>query len=134
MWFSLSPRRRKFNRVFADKHLVPSKDGFVFVNPAHFARDVAADLPKARTDFMAHAQMPVAASAFAVKMTAAAWHDKPSYAVIATQDHALDMERAKWMAHRAGSKVTFVNASHAVLVSQPRAVAKVIETAALSVR
>ncbi len=118
----------------ADKHLTPSKDGFVFVDPAHFAEDVAADLPKAQVDFMAHAQMPVAGAAFAVKMPAAAWHSKPSYAVIAKQDRALDIERAKWMAHRAGSKITFVDGSHAVLISQPRAVADVIEAAARSVR
>jgi len=118
----------------ADKHLATSRDGFVFVDPAHFAEDVAADLPKAHVDFMAHAQMPVAGAAFAVKLPEAAWHDKPSYAVIAVQDRALDIERAKWMAHRAGSKVTFVNASHAVLISQPRAVAGVIEAAARSIR
>ncbi len=118
----------------AEKHLALSKDGFVFVDPAHFAEDVAADLPTAQVDFMAHAQMPVAGAAFSVRMPAAAWHDKPSYAVIATRDRALDMERAKWMAQRAGSKVTFVNASHAVLVSQPRAVAAVIESAARSVQ
>ncbi|MDB5954770.1 alpha/beta hydrolase [Ramlibacter sp.] len=117
----------------AGKHLTASNDGFVFLHPAHFAQDVAADLPKAQADFMAHAQMPVAAAAFRVKMPAAAWHDKPSYAVIGTQDRALDIERAKWMAQRAGSKVTFVNASHAVLISQPRIVAGVIETAARSV-
>ena len=118
----------------ADEHLAPSKDGFVFVDPAHFAADVAADLPRAQADFMAHAQMPVAAAAFAVKMPAAAWRDKPSFAVIATQDRALDIERAKWMAQRAGSTVAFVNGSHAVLVSQPRAVAAFIEAAARSVR
>lgn len=118
----------------ADKRLTPSPDGFVFVDPAHFAEDVAADLPRAQVDFMAHAQMPVAGAAFSVKMPVAAWHDKPSYAVIARQDHALDIERAKWMARRAGSKVTFVNGSHAVLISQPRAVADVIEAAARAVR
>lgn len=118
----------------ADKHLVVSKDGFVSVDPAHVAEDVAADLPRSQADFIAHAQMPVAAAAFGVKMPVAAWHDKPSYAVIATEDRALDVERAKWMARRAGSKVTFVKASHAVLVSQPRAVAGVIEAAARAVR
>ena len=117
----------------ADKHLIATTDGFIFVDPAHYAEDVAADLPKAQVDFMAHAQMPVARAAFAVKMPAAAWRDKPSFAVIATKDRALDLERAKWMAQRAGSKVTFVQASHAVLVSQPCAVAAVIERAARSV-
>jgi hypothetical protein len=46
----------------------------------------------------------------------------------------LDIERAKWMAQRAGSKVSFVKASHAVLISQPRAIAAVIEAAARSVQ
>lgn len=117
----------------ADKHLILGKDGFIFIAPANFAEDVAADLPKAQVDFMAHAQMPVASAAFAVKMPVAAWHSKPSYAVIAKQDQALDIERATWMARRAGSKVTFVDGSHAVLTSQPRAVAGVIEAAARSV-
>ena len=83
---------------------------------------------------MSHAQMPVAAAAFAAVMPVAAWHDKPSYAVIATRDRALDIERAKWMARRAGSKVSFVKASHAVLISQPGAVARIIEDAARAVR
>lgn len=40
----------------ADKHLISSKDGFMFVDTTHFAEDVAADLPKAQVDFMAHAR------------------------------------------------------------------------------
>ena len=117
----------------AEKHLTVSTDGFVSINADYFAHDVAADLPKGLVDFLAHAQMPVSGAAFSVKMPSAAWHDKPSYAVIATEDRALDIERAKWMAQRAGSRITFVRASHAVLVSQPQAVAAVIETAARSI-
>jgi hypothetical protein len=37
---------------------------------------------------------------------------------------------ARRMAKRAGSKITEIKASHAVLISQPRAVARVIEEAA----
>jgi len=117
----------------ADADLRPSKDGFVFIDPAKFATDVAADLPKADAEFLAHAQMPVAGAAFSTRLAVAAWHDKPSYAIIATDDRALDAERARWMAQRAGSKVTEIKASHAVLISQPRTVARVIEAAARSV-
>ena len=99
-----------------------------------FAHDVGADLPKPVADFMAHAQMPIAAATFSVRVPIAAWHDKPSYAVIGIEDSALDVERAKWMAHRAGSKVTFVRASHALLITQPRVIARVIEVAAQSMR
>jgi pimeloyl-ACP methyl ester carboxylesterase len=78
--------------------------------------------------------MPVSGAAFNTKLTAAAWRDKPSYAIVATQDRALNPELARWMAKRAGSKVTVLKASHAVLISQPRAVARVIETAAREVK
>ena len=112
----------------------PTKDGFVFLDPAKFAADFGADLPKAQAEFMAHSQMPVSGAAFNAKLTAAAWRDKPSYAIVATQDRALNPELARWMAKRAGSKVTVLKASHAVHISHPRAVARVIETAARAVK
>jgi pimeloyl-ACP methyl ester carboxylesterase len=110
-----------------------TKDGFVFLDPAKFAADFGADLPKAQAEFLARSQMPVSGAAFNAKLTAA-WRDKPSYAIIATQDRALTPELAWWMAKRAGSKVTVVKASHAVHISHPRAVARVIETAARAVK
>jgi pimeloyl-ACP methyl ester carboxylesterase len=118
----------------ASNDLKVTKDGFVFLDPAKFAADFGADLPKAQAEFMAHSQMPVSDAAFKAKLTAAAWHDKPSYAIIASQDRALDPEIARRMARRAGSKVTVVQASHAVHISHPGAVARVIETAARAVR
>jgi pimeloyl-ACP methyl ester carboxylesterase len=117
----------------ASNDLRLTQDGFAFLDPAKFAADFGADLPKAQADYMAHAQVPVSGAAFSAKMPAAAWHDKPSYAVIATRDRALSPERAQWMARRAGSKVTLLQASHAVHMTQPRAVARVIEAAALAV-
>ncbi|MDR3387412.1 MAG: alpha/beta hydrolase [Rudaea sp.] len=110
--------------------LKPTKDGFVFLDPAKFATDFGADLPKGLAEFMAHSQMPVSGAAFHAKLTAVAWHDRPSYAIIAAQDRALNPEIAWRMAKRAGSKVTEIEASHAVHISHPRAVAQVIETAA----
>ena len=68
-----------------------TKDGFVFLDPAKFGyADIGADLPKATADFMARSQMPILGAAFSTKLTAAAWRGKPSYAIIATEDHALD--------------------------------------------
>jgi pimeloyl-ACP methyl ester carboxylesterase len=117
----------------ASNDLKTTKDGFAFLDPAKFAADFGADLPKARAEFMAHSQMPVSSAAFNAKLTFAAWRDKPSYAIIATQDRALNPELARWMAKRAGSKVTALKASHAVHISHPRDVARVIEAAARAV-
>jgi pimeloyl-ACP methyl ester carboxylesterase len=111
----------------------PTKDGFLFVDPAKFAADVAADLPPARADYMANSQMPVAAAAFDAPVTVAAWHDKPSYGVIATADRALNPMLARWMYKRSGAKITEIKANHLVYISRPGAVASVIEAAARSV-
>jgi pimeloyl-ACP methyl ester carboxylesterase len=114
--------------------LIATHDGFLFVQPARFPADVGADVPAAQARFLAEAQMPVAAAAFQAPVTVAAWHYKPSFAVIATDDLELSPELAHWMYERAGSKVTEIKGSHLVYISQPRAVANVIEAAARSLR
>jgi len=95
----------------------PTKDGFVFLDPAKFAADFGADLPR-RSRVHAHSQMPVSGAAFNAKLTAAAWRDKPSYAIVATQDRALNPELARWMAKRR-LEADVLKASHAVHISQP---------------
>ena len=112
--------------------LTASPDGFVFFDPAKFPSDVAADVPPAEARYLAQAQMPVAAAAFDVPVEVAAWHDKSSYGVIATDDLELSPALAHWMYERSGTKVTEIRGSHLVYVSQPRAVARVIEAAARS--
>jgi pimeloyl-ACP methyl ester carboxylesterase len=117
----------------AGDDLRPTKDGFIFLDPEKFAADVGADLPKATSEFMARSQMPILGAAFSAKLTVAAWRDKPSYAIVATEDRALDPAIARQMAKRAGSKVTVLKGSHLIHISRPRAVARVIETAARAV-
>jgi pimeloyl-ACP methyl ester carboxylesterase len=60
----------------------PTKDGFLFIDPGKFAADVATDLSPELANYMANSQMPVAAAAFDARVTAAAWHDKPSYGAL----------------------------------------------------
>jgi pimeloyl-ACP methyl ester carboxylesterase len=110
----------------------PTKDGFLFIDPAKFAADVATDLPPAQAEYMANSQMPVAAAAFDAPVTVAAWHDKPSYGIVATEDRALNPKLARWMYKRSGAKTTEIKANHLVYISQPNAVARVIEMAARS--
>jgi pimeloyl-ACP methyl ester carboxylesterase len=112
--------------------LVATQDGFLFVEPAVFPADVGADVPAAQARFLAEAQMPVAAAAFEAPVKVAAWHEKPSFGVIATEDLELSPELAHWMYARAGTKVTEIRGSNLVYISQPRAVANVIEAAARS--
>lgn len=109
-----------------------TKDGFLFVDPSKYAADVGTDLSPAQAEFMANSQMPVAAAAFDAPVTVAAWHDKPSYGIVAIEDRALNPKLARWMYKRSGAKTTEIKANHLVYISQPDAVARVIETAARS--
>jgi pimeloyl-ACP methyl ester carboxylesterase len=113
--------------------LKPTKDGFIFIDPTKFATDIASDLPAARAEYMANSQLPVAAAAFDTPVTVAAWHNKPSYGIVATADHALNPMLARWMYKRSGAKVTEIKANHLVYIARPSAVAGVIERAARSV-
>ena len=105
-------------------------DGYLYVDPAKFHATVAADLPLSAVEYLANSQQLVSAGVFAAQTTVAAWRVKPSYAILTTQDHAINPELQRWMYKRSGAKVTELNASHAVYASQPDAVARVIETAA----
>lgn len=111
----------------------PTKDGFLFIDPTRFAADVGADVPRAQAEFMAHSQMPVAAAAFDTPVAVAAWHDKPSYGIIAMGDRALNPKLAHWMYARSGAKITEIDGSHLVYISHARAVARIIERAAHSI-
>ena len=110
-----------------------TEDGFLFIEPGKFPGDVASDLPAGQADYMANSQMPVAAAAFDARVTIAAWHEKPSFGIIATADRALNPMLARWMYKRSGATISEVKANHLVYISHPDAVAHVIEKAARSV-
>ncbi|GGR95114.1 alpha/beta hydrolase [Streptomyces humidus] len=91
--------------------------------PSVFAADVPADV----TRILAAAQRPLAAAAFEETAAAAAWRTKPSWALVAGADEAINPEVERFGAQRAGATIVELDgASHAVAVSQPKAVAELI--------
>jgi hypothetical protein len=57
-------------------------------------------------------------------------HAKPSWYLVTTEDRMIAPQAQRAMSQRAGSKVTEVAASRSVFLSQPAAVADLIELAA----
>ena len=113
----------------------PLPDGNVelSVEPERFHDVFSADLLDADAAFMAHAQRPVAASAFEDRAAAAAWRTKPSWAVLGTADLPVAPELQRFEYARAGSTVTEVEgASHFLMLSKPDVVAAVIREAAIA--
>jgi pimeloyl-ACP methyl ester carboxylesterase len=114
----------------ANNDMRATKDDFLYIDPAAFPADFAGDVPSAEANFMAHSQMMLAKAAGGAPVTAAAWHQKKSWALVATRDHNINPDLERKMAKRAGSETIEVPASHAVYVSKPEDVARLIERAA----
>jgi len=115
----------------AGKSIKQTKDGkYLYLDPAAFAQDFAADLPKNEAAFLAKSQVFASIDAFSAKVGDPAWRTKKSWAIVATEDRSINPDLERDMAKRAGSKVTEIKASHAVFASQPEKVADVIAEAA----
>ena len=116
----------------AYKSLIKGDDGFDYVDPAKFAEDFAADLPRAKAEFMANAQVPTADKVFRALIQQAAWKDKPSWYMVAEADRIINPDLERFYASRAQSKkvVEIKGGSHAIYASCPRQVSALITDAA----
>lgn len=110
--------------------LPPGDDGFLFLDKGKFAGSFCADVPPELAAFMAASQCPAGVAAIEGKITAPAWKVKPSWYLVATADKMIPPDAQRGMAKRAGSTVVEEKGSHAIYVSQPQAVAKLIGAAA----
>jgi pimeloyl-ACP methyl ester carboxylesterase len=114
--------------------IVPAGGGFLQVKPEDFPKDFAADVPKPVAQFMALSQVLISVQAFGGKATAAAWSQKPSYAVVAKDDRMINPELERFMTARAKSETIELPGSHAIFLSHPREVAALIEKAAVAAK
>jgi pimeloyl-ACP methyl ester carboxylesterase len=103
------------------------------VDPEKFHDAFAADLPEKQSAVMAATQRPVAEVAFSEPNGEPAWKKLPSWAVVATGDKAAGADVVHSMAKRAGAKITDVEGSHVIMISQPEIVTDVILTALAAV-
>ena len=98
------------------------------------ARDAfAGDLSDQEAALIGATQRPVAELAFSEPSGPPAWKDRPSWAVVATGDRAAGTDVTRSMAERAGAKITEVEGSHVIMISQPQAVTDVILEAVAAV-
>ncbi|RWP76945.1 alpha/beta hydrolase [Mesorhizobium sp.] len=108
-------------------------DGFAFLKTETFKDGFAGDANDADAAFLRDSQVPIAMKALEAKVTTAAWKTKPSWYVVATEDGAIAPELLRSTADRIGAVTTEVKGSHVVFLTQPEAVADVIEQAAKGV-
>ena len=114
--------------------ILPPQDGFLFLDKAKFAASFAGDVDKKTATFMADSQVPWGVEAPAGKITVPAWKSKPTWYLLVTDDRMIPIAAQRAMSKRAGATVSEVPGSHAIYVSNPKAVAALIEKAAGAVK
>jgi pimeloyl-ACP methyl ester carboxylesterase len=113
--------------------ILPPQDGFLFLEREKFHDTFAADVSADEGAFMADSQVPWGVEALSGTISEPAWRSKPSWYLVATEDGMIPPPAQRSMSGRAGSTVEEVAGSHAIYVSQPAAVAALIEKAASEV-
>lgn len=110
--------------------LPPDANGYIWYDAAKFHASFCADLSDEQAAFMAAAQVPLSASVVGASIKEPAYKTRPSWYVVATEDHELSPDAERRMAKSAGATITEIKGSHVVFISRPGAVAAVIEAAA----
>ena len=114
--------------------ILPPQEGYLFLDKAKFPASFAADVDPEEAAFMADSQVPWGLDALSGAITEPAWKTKPSWYLMVTEDKMIPPVAQRAMAKRAGAAVVEVKGSHAIYVSQPAAVADLIEQAANGVQ
>jgi pimeloyl-ACP methyl ester carboxylesterase len=104
--------------------------GFLLLDPAKAPVSFAGDVDADKAAFMADSQVPWGIDALSGKVSRAAWRSKPSWYLVATDDKMIPPTTQQFMAKRAGATVVETPGSHAVCLSRPGVVAKIIQYAA----
>jgi pimeloyl-ACP methyl ester carboxylesterase len=112
--------------------ILAPQNGFLFLDRAKFVSAFAADVAPADAAFMADSQVPWGVNCLAGVISDPAWRSKRSWYLITTEDKMIPPALQRQMATRANATVSETKGSHAIYVSQPQAVIKLIEQAAMA--
>ena len=110
--------------------LLPPQDGFLMLDSAEFPEAFAADVEPEAANFMANSQVPWGVEALSCAVTEPAWKNKRSWYLLVTSDKMIVPPLQRFMAERANATIAETPGSHAIYVSKPEVVARLIEQAA----
>jgi pimeloyl-ACP methyl ester carboxylesterase len=108
----------------------PLTYGFILLTPEGIETAFAQDLTKEEKALILAVQPQTAGAIFGAKPTEAAWHDKPTWYIVSSNDRMIAPEQEKSMAKQMNATTTVLPSSHMAMLSHPREVANVIEDAA----
>jgi pimeloyl-ACP methyl ester carboxylesterase len=109
--------------------ILPPQEGYLCQDKTKFPASFGADVDEEKAAFMADSQVPWGVEALNGVITEPAWKTKPSWYLVATDDKMIPPPAQRFMSKRADATVLEGVGSHAIYISQPGAVAAVIEQA-----
>src|ERR1700757_356874 len=96
----------------------PLTDGFILLTPEGIETAFAQDLPKEEKALILAVQPQTAGAIFGAKPTAAAWHDKPTWYIVSSNDRMIAPEQEKSMAKQMNATTTVLPSSHVASVQR----------------
>lgn len=109
---------------------IRAHDGYTLLAEDAFLKDFANGVEPTKAKVLFAEQGDTAASIFAGRTTAAAWHDKPSYYVVAKDDRTINPDLERFLAKRMNATTIELDAGHLAMVSHAKEVAELILQAA----
>ncbi|MEJ0041838.1 MAG: alpha/beta hydrolase [Rhizomicrobium sp.] len=113
-------------------HLFVDKQGMAYATKDGID-DLAQDVSASERRVLLVTQGPIAFTAFQGKVSHAAWASKPSWSIVADNDHAISPQEEADSAVRIKAKITHLKSGHEVMLAKPQDVATVILQAYQSV-
>lgn len=121
---------KQFPTPPASAGIVVAPDGYAQLGEPAFLTDFAGGVPVERARALYAVQGRNLTTLPTERTTAAAWHDKPSWYQVSTQDRTINPDLERFLAQRMGAHTIELDTSHLSLVTQPRPVAELILAAA----
>ena len=114
-------------------NIEPDSDGYVWIKQDKFRESFCQDLSADEALVMAVTQKAPVGSTFGDVVFDPAWKNKPAWYQVSTGDRMIHPDTERRMAERMNPRAIIeLDASHASLASQPRAIADLIDEAATS--
>ena len=112
----------------------PDAQGFLKLTPKGISEDFAQDLTPAEKQDLTATQGPTNAKVLGGTISNAAWHQKPSWYIVAANDRMIPPDAERAMANAIHAETITLPSSHVAMLSHPAPVAALIEKAAASTK
>ena len=107
-------------------NFVQKTEGFLTLSKEGVTKAFANGLPSDEQNMIFCVQQPCSENVFKGVTSHVAWKQKPSWYVVAADDHTINPDLERLMAERAKAKTTVLKSPHVAMIAQPKEVLAVI--------